>query len=600
VTLALTRTHPDFDLIVDPISRLRGSTGGTVSLEVRLQNPTSMERTINLPMLARLNRIDASGSEPVEVGAAGYHISYTLANGGPVPNPLRVAGDSGRDLQMNIDRIDDPGNYKGIMRFTAPDRKPLTVNFDLAVRLWWVWAAAATALGAFVAAVLRWYQQAAQPRLQLQRDALRLRSALTSLVQAEGLDLSAQERGVIASMTNELDEASDRLAAPDNPIAVPTNAIESVRRRMPLLSPWIKARRRHDAISPKTVADTINEDLESAYQKARDPNAVESDVQKALDGLKGIDAKLLQAMQIYVTDSVNKISIAIKEFPADQQIDFAPVKQSVEDAKDSATKRNIDSARSNLDKARLQFAEIATLHLRRALAAAEPAIGFATQADWAHFVTKTTRELDDVIAEPNPEHRIERWNEANRRYLAEVVQHAKSQIKDQLPKATTPDVKDALEKAAGALKNAVDALAAGNLSDARKSYEAAIEFAEHARQAPQPQGKQLRGSAEAAAPKSGAEVPPLIVDTAIGSVLPLPLGRGVNIADVNRSLRNFSLVFGAIIIVIAVLSGLQLLYVSNPAFGWADLLVAFLWGAGLHAVAGQAFQGLQGLTQQFR
>jgi hypothetical protein len=38
----------------------------------------------------------------------------------------------------------------------------------------------------------------------------------------------------------------------------------------------------------------------------------------------------------------------------------------------------------------------------------------------------------------------------------------------------------------------------------------------------------------------------------------------------------------------------------NAAFGWWDLAVAFLWGAGLQAVAGQTFQGLQGLAQQFR
>jgi hypothetical protein len=107
-------------------------------------------------------------------------------------------------------------------------------------------------------------------------------------------------------------------------------------------------------------------------------------------------------------------------------------------------------------------------------------------------------------------------------------------------------------------------------------------------------------TAEEAAPRSGDQLPASMVDAAIGSVLPLPLGRRVNIADVERSLRNFHLVFGVIILLIAVLSGLQLLYVSNPAFDWKDLLVAFLWGAGLHAVANQTFQGLQGLAQQFR
>jgi hypothetical protein len=82
--------------------------------------------------------------------------------------------------------------------------------------------------------------------------------------------------------------------------------------------------------------------------------------------------------------------------------------------------------------------------------------------------------------------------------------------------------------------------------------------------------------------------------------LPLAVGRGVTLREVNRSLCGFSLIFAVIVLAIAVLSGLQLLYAPNPAFGWWDLAVAFLWGAGLHAVAGQSFQGLQGLAQQFR
>jgi hypothetical protein len=95
-------------------------------------------------------------------------------------------------------------------------------------------------------------------------------------------------------------------------------------------------------------------------------------------------------------------------------------------------------------------------------------------------------------------------------------------------------------------------------------------------------------------------LPASILDAAVGSVLPLPLGHGVAIADVNRSLRIVTIVFAGVILLLAILSGLQLLYVPNAAFGYADLLVAFLWGAGLHAVAGQAFQGVQGLAQQFR
>ena len=151
VTLALTRTRPDFDLKVEPISRLRDEAGAdNVSLQVRLQNTTSAEREINLPMVARLDRVDASGSAPVDIGVASYRVSYVLPDGRTPPEPLRVNGDAGLDLQVMIRGLNGPGNYKGIIRFTAVDRKPVDAPFELALRLSWLWPAGAIALGVIV------------------------------------------------------------------------------------------------------------------------------------------------------------------------------------------------------------------------------------------------------------------------------------------------------------------------------------------------------------------------------------------------------------------------------------------------------------------
>ena len=126
VTLTLTRTHPDFDLKVDPISKLRGTAGADrVVLHLRLQNTTGADREINLPIVADLERVDASGSAPVDIGVAPYRVSYALTNGSPATQPLKLPGDAGLDLQVVIQGLDDPGNYKGVMRFTAPDRKPV-------------------------------------------------------------------------------------------------------------------------------------------------------------------------------------------------------------------------------------------------------------------------------------------------------------------------------------------------------------------------------------------------------------------------------------------------------------------------------------------
>ena len=275
VTLALTRTRPDFDLKVDPISKNRSTTGDSVSLRVRLQNTTSAERQIYLPMIARLDRVDASGSTPVEIGASHYALSYALPNGTAPSQPLRVPADAGLDLDVVLQGLADPGSYKGTMRFTAADRKPVDEQFELALRLGWVWAAGAIALGVLLAALLRHFQQTGHPRLLLQRDALGLRSKLANLVQAEGGDLVPRERQVLAFLIQQLDDASDGLATPEAAADAPATTISTVRRKVPLLSPWITFRRRHDALRPPAVAAVIEADLEAMSSMLTNPQATE-------------------------------------------------------------------------------------------------------------------------------------------------------------------------------------------------------------------------------------------------------------------------------------------------------------------------------------
>ena len=123
-----------------------------------------------------------------------------------------------------------------------------------------------------------------------------------------------------------------------------------------------------------------------------------------------------------------------------------------------------------------------------------------------------------------------------------------------------------------------------------------------ARKPLQQQGLQMgkTPAADSDAPNSGAVLPDSIIMEAVASLWPLPLGRDVTLAQVTRRMRWSSIGFAFFLLLIAIASGLQLLYFPNPAFGCADLIVAFLWGAGLHAIAGQTFQGLSGLAQQLR
>ena len=65
------------------------------------------------------------------------------------------------------------------------------------------------------------------------------------------------------------------------------------------------------------------------------------------------------------------------------------------------------------------------------------------------------------------------------------------------------------------------------------------------------------------------------------------------VKDVSRELSRLQLIVALLVAPAAILLGVYLLWVPDPAWGTADdLIVAFLWGLGLHTVGNQAFGGL--------
>jgi hypothetical protein len=380
VTLVLTRSRPDFDLKVESIAKIRGTTwGDEASLQVRLQNQTDIDREIYLPIIASFNRIDASGSTPVEIGTAGYRLTVALQDGRPAPEPLRVPGSKGLDLHATIHGLTDPGSYKGVMRFAAADRKPMDTPFELSIRILWFWAALAIALGVVAAAVLRYVQQTARPRLIVQRNAVALRSKLATFAQAEGNDLAPRERQAIGMLIQQLDDATDEPAAPDVTVANVAAAINTTARKIPLLPLWITARRRHDALQPPQVAAAIEPALDEVFATLTNPDVTDTQMTEARNLLNGIEAKIAQALQAYIVSAVAAVRTAIGEFDAAERPAFAQAAADLDRAmaESNANPPRLKEAAQALAMAQSGFAETAARLLRAKLDPDRPAIGFS-------------------------------------------------------------------------------------------------------------------------------------------------------------------------------------------------------------------------------
>lgn len=599
IPMELTRTRPDFDLKVDAISKRRGTLWGDVTLQAQLQNVTGVPREVFLPTISRLERVDTSGTTPVDVGAGAIKLSYALMNGEPAMQPLRIAGDAGMGLLVTVGGLDAPGTYKGVMRFTAPDRKPLDAVFELALRLPGWLAGIVIGLGVVVAAAARYFLQTAQPRLLLQRQAIALRANLEKLAQNEKHDLASAEADVIAFLVREVDGASDDLADRAAAAATIEARIGRVAAKVPLLELLIGTRRRLDRVRPLSVADALRPELDPSITTLETAVPADNEIATRITELAAIPGRITERLRAHIQTAAQALRTAIDA--AVNPLEYEPVRLLLRELDVAVAGPALEPALALLDRARLQYIDIAVDSLRRKLDPTTAALGF--QADkWANFVADIGVRLDAVKDEADPEQKVRSWNGVNTYYLVQVVLHAKTRIDALVAAKAVPAAIPALEAAAIKLAAAQTALVANDLAAANKAYGEAMQEVDKARSTMEV-NKQTMGSAagrEGSAPAAGGSVLSSVVDEAIGSLLPLPLGRGATAAMINRALLLFTLWFSGAMLLIAVVTGLQLLYVPNPAFGCWDLVVAFLWGAGLHAVGGQTFQGLQGFAQQFR
>jgi hypothetical protein len=225
--------------------------------------------------------------------------------------------------------------------------------------------------------------------------------------------------------------------------------------------------------------------------------------------------------------------------------------------------------------------------------------------------------LDDVIvakhasaAVPGYKNALKRCLELMPDYLIRQFEKLRSTFEDQQTSATDPQVKatladhiDAAEEQIKILKGAPSQLQDDQLRAAYETLSTAL--SEHDRlAAPSPQGRPVVAAAAAA---GAASKDVIIPDISV----PLPIG-GVPITSqdiektrrqIGRSILVGDLLFALVVVVIAAVLGVVVLWGGNASWGSeTDLMVALLWGLGLHTLASGAtgYQGLDDLASKLR
>lgn len=106
------------------------------------------------------------------------------------------------------------------------------------------------------------------------------------------------------------------------------------------------------------------------------------------------------------------------------------------------------------------------------------------------------------------------------------------------------------------------------------------------------------GAALAPAPTNGGEIPDEVTQGAWNAIA-FVLGAPTTAAQANKRVLVAEGLLFLLMLALALVIGLKFLYFDNAAWGTPiDLVVAFLWGFGLHQFGGTTFQGVQSIAQQ--
>ncbi|HZF51509.1 MAG TPA: hypothetical protein VE093_22790 [Polyangiaceae bacterium] len=501
--------------------------------------------------------------------------------------------------------LGDPGVHEGVVRVTVKDRLPLDVPFTLVVKDGFWWPAAVIALGALASYWVRKKVGDGRERMVWRRDIRRLVERLESAT-GDARDRPRALR-VIAGLRAQLEalEVDVALGAKREHVEA---TFKLLSKKLDLFGAYLDAERRLGDLG--SGASAANVDLQKKLDEIADAlrlPSTDDDALKAAQtslGAIGLDdahrrtlAAELEEVRKAVNEARQKAGEALKK-ELDKALDaLAEVERQL-------SAGALDGVRPRLDDARRLFMAALATSLARRMESA-PQTGVA-QDRWQALSKDVRRRANEVVDAKDAAGAarafasLQRaWVEARVLRLEALIARAKTRVEGE-------DQDDDWKK------NRLDLLAATvekklvELKDlARAGSDAAADAAaDEAEKALQSFNEETFGDAAVillAARGSGG--PAHEAERAVLATLPPPAVLETKAttppmteAQLTRQIETNDLRVLVVLTIVAVASGLTLLWVSNETWGsFDDYLKALLWGFGLHLAGNKPFEGLLGM-----
>ncbi|MEO7736334.1 MAG: hypothetical protein ABIY55_35580, partial [Kofleriaceae bacterium] len=556
------------------VELFRGPATADVGLVVRgtAAQPVTIDRAVLITAARK-----GSGGQLVEnaaVATVTRGLPTTIARGEVRTIALNVSGLEGPGV------FDAPGNYDGkLLVVNATTGATKVIGFTVVVHRCAGVALALIMVGVLVSFGTRRWLQEGRARAIARRDLSVLQNALSRILKRDPGDADRNAAVACGRRLSELFRDGDNGGF--------VAAVGLLWKRVTVLESVVEARKTvamipgDDRQAPSLTLDSI------AGALARDLD--ETELRAAQEQLRGLD--LEKAFRAAVTALVRTLERRLDERStahADRQARWTEIGTSLQAAGAELERGHVLTARGPLATGYRMFTlELGTL--LRELAITPPPQ--ADPATWQAAHTEMDRLLDQLAT----------CGEAE----AAARLHARALtvfLRVAAPALATASRTEAAQRPTGkadfeSLATSAEALLVHGQPDDDDTYRALLrDLARLEQQTPRsvrPSGLETVGAPPPAAP---LEMNPTKVDAALaalGTTLPSP-------EVLTGRIKLSSRAVDVTLFVLAVLTGLQVLWVGNATWGTGgDMLASLLWGAGVHAVGQTVARGVLGLKADF-
>ncbi len=561
---------------------------GHVEIDVTLREAEGAERTLEAPVLSFLS-LKGAGSDRFQKREGA--LTTTGA-------PLVLGPNQEKSTTVRLGGFDEAGQYEGSARFDVPGRRPLDVPFTVTVKeSGWI-AVLFIAAGVLGSYGIRRYFGTVRKRLLARRDILRVTRDLEARCAA---DADERERRVTGALRRRLDELRE-----DLDLDVDTDvgaALEVTVRKLAVLDAWRDLRARAAKLGPEAARPFLYE-IESVASVLVRASATLKQVDHAAGTLDALDvraserAALSEAIRALEKEGAVERASAGRTTPERAEAE-AQLERLTREAWLLLAKDSIEEARPLVEEAQLVHVRLLVVSLRDRLDGSMPR-GFEEGA-WGELRASLAPRLEEAARASGADAASLAYGAAAQRYLTAVATALRreadtlatalvtSEIPEQRPLAAR------LERVRAQLDEAATKVAgpswreAATIEAAADAELAAVEGVIFPRMG---RAFTAEGAEDVWAPGVVPELDLRAGDAGEPSRPPTP-------EALTARLRSYDGAVTAFILLIAVGTGLKVLWAGNETWGgFESWLVALLWGLGLHQVGSAPFEGLMGLRDK--